>query len=70
MSGAGVWTRGREKMRRFPACFARCAGEAAAYGRCVTATTTGRHELKKDSCAREFEALKICFTNAAKKGAN
>lgn len=38
--------------------------QATAYGKCVAATTTGRQELKKDLCAKEFEALKTCFTNA------
>lgn len=42
---------------------------AAAYGKCVAATTTGRQELTKDMCAKEFTALKTCFTNAAKKKA-
>ncbi|KAF0025253.1 hypothetical protein F2P81_022134 [Scophthalmus maximus] len=42
---------------------------ATAYGKCVAGTTTGRQELKKDVCAKEFEALKTCFTNAAKKRA-
>uniref|UniRef100_A0A3Q0QYE5 NADH:ubiquinone oxidoreductase complex assembly factor 8 n=1 Tax=Amphilophus citrinellus TaxID=61819 RepID=A0A3Q0QYE5_AMPCI len=64
MSGSSVWSRSREKMRLFPELFAQCADEAALYGKCVAATTTGRQELKKDLCAKEFEALKICFTNA------
>jgi len=34
------------------------------YGKCVAATTIGRQELRKDLCAREFEALKSCFVNA------
>lgn len=41
-----------------------CVTQGAVYGKCVTATTTGRQELKKDLCAKEFEALKSCFTNA------
>lgn len=41
-----------------------CVVQAAAYGKCVAATTTGRQELKKDLCAKEFEALRTCFTNA------
>lgn len=40
--------------------------QAAAYGKCVAATTTGRQELKKDLCAKEFQALKTCFTNAVR----
>ncbi|XP_029383320.1 NADH dehydrogenase [ubiquinone] 1 alpha subcomplex assembly factor 8 isoform X2 [Echeneis naucrates] len=69
MSGPNVWSRSREKLRQFPEVFAQCAGEAAAYGKCVTATTKGRQELHKDLCVKEFEALKTCFTNAAKKRA-
>ncbi|XP_005721728.1 NADH dehydrogenase [ubiquinone] 1 alpha subcomplex assembly factor 8 [Pundamilia nyererei] len=69
MSGSNVWSRTREKMRLFPELFAQCANEAAVYGKCVAATTTGTQELRKDLCAKEFEALKICFTNAAKKRA-
>lgn len=30
----------------------------------MAATTTGRQDLKKDLCSKEFEALKTCFTNA------
>lgn len=63
-----MWTRSRERMRRFPELFAQCSGEAAAYGKCVTATTTGRQELRKDLCGKEFDALKTCFVTAAKKG--
>nr|ACI68587.1 C17orf89 [Salmo salar] len=68
MSGTNVWTRSRERMRRFPELFAQCSGEAAAYGKCVTATTTGIQELRKDLCGKEFDALKTCFVTAAKKG--
>ncbi|CDQ92623.1 NADH dehydrogenase [ubiquinone] 1 alpha subcomplex assembly factor 8 [Oncorhynchus nerka] len=68
MSGTNVWTRSRERMRRFPELFAQCSGEAAAYGKCVTATTTGRQELRKDLCVKEFDALKTCIVTAAKKG--
>lgn len=38
--------------------------QAAAYGKCVAATTTSRQELKKDLCSKEFGALKTCFMNA------
>ncbi|CAK6964069.1 NADH dehydrogenase 1 alpha subcomplex assembly factor 8 [Scomber japonicus] [Scomber scombrus] len=69
MSGSNVWSRSRERMRLFPELFAQCAGEAAVYGKCVTATTTGRQELQKDLCVKEFQALKSCFANAAKKKA-
>ncbi|KAI4873193.1 hypothetical protein NFI96_019316 [Prochilodus magdalenae] len=68
MSGTNVWTRSRERMRRFPDLFAQCSTEAAVYGKCVVATTTGNLELKKDLCVKEFEALKTCFVSAAKRG--
>ncbi|XP_054877139.1 NADH dehydrogenase [ubiquinone] 1 alpha subcomplex assembly factor 8 [Poeciliopsis prolifica] len=68
MSGSNVWSRSRERLRQFTELVAQCADEAAVYGQCVAATTTtGKQELKKDLCAKEFEALKTCFTNAAKK---
>ncbi|XP_030255841.1 NADH dehydrogenase [ubiquinone] 1 alpha subcomplex assembly factor 8 [Sparus aurata] len=67
MSGSNVWSRSREKLRLFPELFAQCAEEAAVYGKCVAATTTSRQELQKDLCAKEFQALKTCFINAAKK---
>uniref|UniRef100_A0A3P9JPE1 NADH:ubiquinone oxidoreductase complex assembly factor 8 n=1 Tax=Oryzias latipes TaxID=8090 RepID=A0A3P9JPE1_ORYLA len=66
MSGSNVWTRSREKMRNFSDIFSKCADEAAAYGKCVAATTAGRQELKKDLCAKEFEALKTCFVKGLK----
>ncbi|XP_073345190.1 NADH dehydrogenase [ubiquinone] 1 alpha subcomplex assembly factor 8 [Pagrus major] len=69
MSGSNVWSRSREKLRHFPELFAQCAEEAAVYGKCVAATTTSRQELQKDMCAKEFQALKTCFINAAKKKA-
>ncbi|TNN04050.1 hypothetical protein fugu_001079 [Takifugu bimaculatus] len=64
MSGSNVWTRNREKMKMFSEIFAECSLEAAAYGRCVAATTTGSQELKKDACSKEFVVLKTCFINA------
>ncbi|MEQ2226657.1 hypothetical protein ILYODFUR_029592 [Ilyodon furcidens] len=67
MSGSNVWSRTRERLRVFPELLSQCAEEAAVYGKCVAASTTGKHELKKDLCAKEFEALKTCFTNAARK---
>ncbi|KAK1330736.1 hypothetical protein QTO34_008674 [Cnephaeus nilssonii] len=40
--------------------------EAAAYGRCVQASTAPGGRLRKDLCAQEFEALRRCFAAAAK----
>ncbi|XP_035261311.1 NADH dehydrogenase [ubiquinone] 1 alpha subcomplex assembly factor 8 [Anguilla rostrata] len=68
MSGTNVWTRSRERMLRFPELFAQCSTEAAAYGKCVSATTKSKQELRRDLCAAEFNALKRCFVTAAKKG--
>ncbi|XP_066560575.1 NADH dehydrogenase [ubiquinone] 1 alpha subcomplex assembly factor 8 [Amia ocellicauda] len=68
MSGSNVWARSRDRLRRFPELLTQCGAEAAAYGKCVSATTTtGTQELRKGLCAREFEALKRCFVSAAKK---
>uniref|UniRef100_A0A3B1JQ55 NADH:ubiquinone oxidoreductase complex assembly factor 8 n=1 Tax=Astyanax mexicanus TaxID=7994 RepID=A0A3B1JQ55_ASTMX len=64
MSGTNPWTRSRERMRRFPDLLAQCSTEAAVYGKCVVSTTTGKQELKKDLCVKEFEALKTCFVSA------
>ncbi|KAM7146091.1 NADH dehydrogenase [ubiquinone] 1 alpha subcomplex assembly factor 8 [Macrochelys suwanniensis] len=67
MSGQGVWLRARERLRRFPELLAGCRDQAAAYGKCVAARATGPAELRRDVCAKEFAALKECFTQAAKK---
>uniref|UniRef100_A0A8C1QPW5 Uncharacterized protein n=1 Tax=Cyprinus carpio TaxID=7962 RepID=A0A8C1QPW5_CYPCA len=37
---------------------------AAAHGKCVTSTTTGKQELTKNMCVKEFEVLKSCFLSA------
>lgn len=65
---SNVWARSRNRLRQFPDLFAQCSTEAAAYGKCVSATTIGKQDLKKDTCVKEFEALKTCFVAAAKKG--
>ncbi|XP_028675755.1 NADH dehydrogenase [ubiquinone] 1 alpha subcomplex assembly factor 8 [Erpetoichthys calabaricus] len=65
MSNSNVWLTSRERMRRFPELLAVCAKEAAVYGKCVA--SSGEYELKKDACGREFQALKRCFIEAAKK---
>ncbi|XP_053367869.1 NADH dehydrogenase [ubiquinone] 1 alpha subcomplex assembly factor 8 [Clarias gariepinus] len=68
MSGRNAWASSRERIRRFPELLARCSVEAAAYGKCVVSTTTGKQELKKDFCLKEFKALKTCFIHAANQG--
>ncbi|KAI5277213.1 NADH dehydrogenase [ubiquinone] 1 alpha subcomplex assembly factor 8 isoform X2 [Manis pentadactyla] len=62
-----VWGRVRSRLRVFPEGLAACAAEAAAYGRCVQASTAPGGRLRKDCCAREFEALRSCFAAAAKR---
>uniref|UniRef100_H0Y218 NADH:ubiquinone oxidoreductase complex assembly factor 8 n=2 Tax=Otolemur garnettii TaxID=30611 RepID=H0Y218_OTOGA len=62
-----VWGRVRSRLRAFPEQLAACGGQAAAYGRCVQASTAPGGSLSKDLCAREFKALRSCFVAAAKK---
>uniref|UniRef100_G3UIV7 NADH:ubiquinone oxidoreductase complex assembly factor 8 n=2 Tax=Loxodonta africana TaxID=9785 RepID=G3UIV7_LOXAF len=65
MSAKGaVWSRVRGRLRAFPERLAACGTEAAAYGRCVQASTAPGSRLRKDLCAQEFEALRRCFTAA------
>ncbi|XP_063473449.1 NADH dehydrogenase [ubiquinone] 1 alpha subcomplex assembly factor 8 isoform X1 [Symphalangus syndactylus] len=65
MSANGaVWGRVRSRLRAFPERLAACGAEAAAYGRCVQASTAPGGRLSKDLCAREFEALRSCFAAA------
>uniref|UniRef100_A0A8C7F2K9 Uncharacterized protein n=1 Tax=Oncorhynchus kisutch TaxID=8019 RepID=A0A8C7F2K9_ONCKI len=59
---SNVWTRSRERMRWFPELFAQCTGGAAVYGKCVTASTTGRQELRKDLCVSLIPLPKTCRT--------
>ncbi|XP_015211764.1 NADH dehydrogenase [ubiquinone] 1 alpha subcomplex assembly factor 8 [Lepisosteus oculatus] len=67
MSAKNVWTRSRDRMRRFPELLAQCSSEAAAYGRCVSSATLGKQDLRKGQCGREFEALKRCCVAVAKR---
>ncbi|XP_072098103.1 NADH dehydrogenase [ubiquinone] 1 alpha subcomplex assembly factor 8 [Mobula birostris] len=67
MPGNEVWIRTRERLRRFPQIMAACTEEASAYGRCVAANVQGNQDLRKNTCAKEFLALKKCFTLNAKK---
>ncbi|XP_053423338.1 NADH dehydrogenase [ubiquinone] 1 alpha subcomplex assembly factor 8-like [Nycticebus coucang] len=62
-----VWGRVRSRLRAFPEHLAAWAAQAAAYGRCVQASTAPGGRLSKDLCARGFEALRCCFAAAAKK---
>ncbi|XP_053068196.1 NADH dehydrogenase [ubiquinone] 1 alpha subcomplex assembly factor 8 isoform X3 [Acinonyx jubatus] len=65
MSGNGaVWGRVRGRLRAFPERLAACRAEAAAYGRCVQASTAPGGRLTKDLCVQEFKALRSCFAAA------
>nr|DBA27607.1 TPA: hypothetical protein GDO54_008080 [Pyxicephalus adspersus] len=48
---------------------AECGTQGAAYGKCVSANATGKSELRRGVCAKEFEELKQCITKAIKKKA-
>uniref|UniRef100_A0A6I8Q429 Uncharacterized protein n=1 Tax=Xenopus tropicalis TaxID=8364 RepID=A0A6I8Q429_XENTR len=45
-----------------------CRGHtwALSYGKCVSAAASGREELRRGACAKEFEDLKQCMIMAAK----
>ncbi|XP_074116493.1 NADH dehydrogenase [ubiquinone] 1 alpha subcomplex assembly factor 8 [Sminthopsis crassicaudata] len=71
MSGTGaVWSRVRSRIQSFPERLATCGVEAAAYGKCVQAATAPGGELRRNLCAKEFEALRNCFVAVAKKTLN
>ncbi|KAJ5618862.1 hypothetical protein N7510_002846 [Penicillium lagena] len=52
-------------VEKFAKATAKCATEAAAYGKCVVADYNSVH---KDMCAKEFLRLKDCYLAASKKG--
>ncbi|XP_008826887.1 NADH dehydrogenase [ubiquinone] 1 alpha subcomplex assembly factor 8 [Nannospalax galili] len=66
-TNGAVWGRVRSRLRGFPESLAACGAEATAYGRCVQAATAPGGSLRKNLCAREFEALRSCFAAAARK---
>uniref|UniRef100_A0A6P8SFM7 NADH dehydrogenase [ubiquinone] 1 alpha subcomplex assembly factor 8 n=1 Tax=Geotrypetes seraphini TaxID=260995 RepID=A0A6P8SFM7_GEOSA len=67
MASACVWRRSRERLASFGQQLTECRAEAAAYGKCVAAAVSGRpQEVKRELCAQEFQALKRCFSSAAK----
>ncbi|XP_056673328.1 NADH dehydrogenase [ubiquinone] 1 alpha subcomplex assembly factor 8 isoform X1 [Monodelphis domestica] len=62
MSGTGaVWGRVRSRIQSFPERLATCGVEAAAYGKCIQAATAPGGDLRRNLCAKEFEALRNCF---------
>ncbi|XP_069055859.1 NADH dehydrogenase [ubiquinone] 1 alpha subcomplex assembly factor 8 [Pleurodeles waltl] len=64
MSTEVVSSGARGRLGRITRLMAACGPEAISYGKCVAATTTGKVELQKDACAKQFEALKTCFQKA------
>ncbi|XP_058531678.1 NADH dehydrogenase [ubiquinone] 1 alpha subcomplex assembly factor 8 [Ochotona princeps] len=62
-----VWERVRSRLRSIPERLAACGAEAAAYGRCVRASTAPGGRLGRDLCVREFEALRSCVAAAASR---
>ncbi|XP_077022317.1 NADH dehydrogenase [ubiquinone] 1 alpha subcomplex assembly factor 8 isoform X2 [Tamandua tetradactyla] len=66
-TNGALWSRVRSRLRAFPDHLTTCGAEAAAYGRCVQASTAPGGRLRKDLCAQEFEALRSCFAAAVKK---
>lgn len=62
-AGGVYWLTGGRKGRRDPRPSPSCP-QAAAYGRCVQASTAPGGRLTKDLCAQEFEALRRCFAAA------
>ncbi|NWH68824.1 NDUF8 factor, partial [Geococcyx californianus] len=66
MSGRGACERARARLRRFPVLLAGCAGQAAAYGRCVAAAAGGEAGLRRDVCGEQFRALRECLARAVR----
>ncbi|XP_068920210.1 NADH dehydrogenase [ubiquinone] 1 alpha subcomplex assembly factor 8 [Petaurus breviceps papuanus] len=70
MSGTGAaWNRVRNRIRSFPERLATCGVEAAAYGKCVQAATAPGQDLRRNLCAKEFEALRNCFVAVVRAAA-
>uniref|UniRef100_A0A667IEH7 NADH:ubiquinone oxidoreductase complex assembly factor 8 n=1 Tax=Lynx canadensis TaxID=61383 RepID=A0A667IEH7_LYNCA len=63
-----VWGRLRGQLQAFRGHPPACGAEAAAYGRCVQASTAPGGRLTKDLCAQEFKALRKSFAAPAQKG--
>ena len=63
-----VWGRLRGQLHAFRGHPPAGGAEAAAYGRCVQASTAPGGRLTKDLCAQEFKALRKRFAAPAQKG--
>uniref|UniRef100_A0A8C8GZ05 Uncharacterized protein n=1 Tax=Oncorhynchus tshawytscha TaxID=74940 RepID=A0A8C8GZ05_ONCTS len=57
----GIYKTIRERMGWFPELFAQCTGGAAVYGKRVTASTTGRQELRKDLLSGILQGFHCTF---------
>ncbi|KAE8576024.1 hypothetical protein XENTR_v10004021 [Xenopus tropicalis] len=65
MSGK-ITAPGKGALGRIPQLLAKCRVQALSYGKCVSAAASGREELRRGACAKEFEDLKQCMIMAAK----
>ncbi|XP_041985614.1 uncharacterized protein LOC121737942 [Aricia agestis] len=54
----------QERLAKYPLVFAKCTKTATLYARCVLLKDEG---LKKNDCAKEFEAFNACLKTAAKE---
>lgn len=56
-------SKARERLAKYPLIFAKCAKQSTLYARCVLLL---EDQVKKDSCAKEFQEFKACLQSAAK----
>ncbi|XP_063543529.1 uncharacterized protein LOC134751906 [Cydia strobilella] len=56
-------SKARERLAKYPLIFAKCSKQSALYARCVLQLDD---QVKKDSCAKEFQEFKACLQSAAK----
>ena len=55
---------GKKLIRRLASSFGACASDARQYGSCVA---LHMESVQKDACAKEFEALMVCFRKEVAK---
>ncbi|KAG8446496.1 hypothetical protein GDO86_014087 [Hymenochirus boettgeri] len=58
---------GKGGLERIPMLLAECRVQVLSYGKCVSASTSGRNELRRGACAKEFEDLKQCMMTAKRR---
>jgi NADH dehydrogenase [ubiquinone] 1 alpha subcomplex assembly factor 8 len=49
---------------KYSKLFTQCSAEASLYGKCVSLKADN---IKKESCAKEFEQFKNCIKNVSRK---